>query len=71
MSQLAAGLELIGPTELAIIFNERAEETLVYELPVRRGEHRFLVYVDAQDGAELQIVRLEPTALPQTAAAIP
>ncbi len=64
---LAKGLELIGPAQLAVIFNARAEETLVYEFPVKRGSDTFLVYVDAQTGEELQIVRLESTDLPKQA----
>lgn len=71
LEALAKGLELIGPAQPAVIFNARAEETLVYEFPVKRGSDTFLVYVDAQTGNELQIVRLESTELPKQAMAIP
>ncbi|NLW17195.1 MAG: germination protein YpeB [Firmicutes bacterium] len=64
---LAQGLELIGPAQLAVIFNAQSEETLVYEFPVERSNDRFLVYVDAQTGKEVQIVRLESTRLPKKA----
>lgn len=67
---LAKGLELLGPAQPAVIFNARAEETLAYEFPVKRGSDTFLVYVDAQTGNELQIVRLESTPLPKQAMSI-
>ncbi len=71
LTALANGLELIGPAQLAVIFNARAQETLVYEFPVRRGPDQFLVYVDTQTGNELQIVRLESSELPKQAMAMP
>lgn len=67
LEQLASGLELIGSAQLAVIFNARSEETLVYEFPVRRNNDLFLVYVDTQSGEEVQIVRLESTDLPRQA----
>lgn len=70
LEALAKGLELMGPAQLAVIFDARAEETLVYEFPVRRGNDSFLVYVDARSGNELQIVRLESTDLPRQALAV-
>lgn len=67
LERLAEGLELIGSAQMAVIFNAQSEEALVYEFPVQRGNDRFLVYVDALSGKELQIVRLEPTVLPKQA----
>lgn len=68
LSRLATGLQQVGPAQLAVIFNARAQETLVYEIPVSRGTDQFLVYVDAKDGSEVQIVRLEAVSLPNQAA---
>jgi spore germination protein len=64
LERLSQEIELIGPPELALIFNGQGQETLVYELPMRRGNDHFLIYVDAVSGEELQIVRLEETELP-------
>ncbi len=73
LSKLASGLQQVGPAQMAVIFNARAEETLVYEIPVSRNmEGGFLIYVDAQNGEEVQIVRLDAASLPvQTAMAEP
>ena len=65
LGKLSSGLQQIGPAQLAIIFNASAKETLVYELPVRNAQDSFLIYVDAQKGDELQIVRLDPVDLPK------
>ncbi len=68
LRKLATGLQQVGPAQKAVIFNARAKETLVYEIPVSRGTDQFLVYVDAADGSEIQIVRLEAVSLPNQAA---
>ncbi|MGI6358722.1 MAG: germination protein YpeB [Bacillota bacterium] len=69
LSKLASGLQQVGPAQMAVIFNARAEEALVYEIPVSRNmEGGFLVYIDAQDGEEVQIVRLDAASLPVQAA---
>lgn len=64
LSRLARELEVIGAEQLAIVFNAQGRETLVYEIPARYQNDRFLIYVDATKGEEVQIVRLEPVNLP-------
>lgn len=65
LGKLSKGLEQIGPAQLAVIFNANAQETLTYELPVKNATDSFLIYVDAEKGDELQIVRLDPVDLPK------
>lgn len=67
LEALAEGVELIAPVQQAIIFNAASVEVLVYEFAVRYGGDDFLIYVDAMNGEEVQIVRLESQRLPAEA----
>ncbi len=64
LTKLAEGLEVIGAEQMAVIFNAQGKETLCYEIPAKYGNDRFLIYVDAKQGEEVQIIRLEPVTLP-------
>ncbi|NLY53720.1 MAG: germination protein YpeB [Firmicutes bacterium] len=71
LEKLAQGLELIGPVQLAVVFDSSAQEALVYEIPAKRGADQFLIYVDTQTGQEVQIVRLDTSDLPRQTMALP
>lgn len=65
LAALSEGLELYGEEQLVVIFNARGEEALAYEFPVRNTTDHFLVYIDAIEGEELQIIRLAQVPLPE------
>lgn len=57
-------LTVLNEPQRVVIFDRRGVEVLCWEFNVERGNERFLVYINAQNGREENIVRLEARPMP-------
>ncbi len=61
-AKITATGEIVG-SRLAVIMNPSFAEVLVYEFRINRGADQFLVYINAKNGFEEKVSRVEPGAI--------
>ena len=57
-------LTVVGQPQRVVLFDRSGVEVLCWEFTVQRGNEKFLVYINAQNGREENIVRLDVRPMP-------
>ncbi|MDP3487889.1 MAG: germination protein YpeB [Bacillota bacterium] len=62
--RLTNSLTVVGTPQRVVIFDRRGVEVMCWEFAAQRGTEKFLIYVNAQNGREENIVRLDVRPMP-------
>ena len=62
--RLNNSLTVAGAPQRVVIFDRRGVEVMCWEFAVQRGNENFLIYINAQNGREENIVRLDARPMP-------
>lgn len=62
--RLNDSLTVVGAPQRVVIFDRRGIEVMCWEFAVQRGMENFLIYINAENGREENIVRLDVRPMP-------